>query len=136
MSGAKRVIVTGATGLIGKEVCKRLRERGYAVVVFSRDRDAAREKVPGAADYVAWQPEESGAWASTIDGAQAVINLAGASIAGKRWSEEYKRQIRHSRIIGTRGLVNAMKAAATKPHVFVSGSAVGYYGFRDDNALD
>src|SRR5437879_5205532 len=72
----KRVIVTGATGLIGKALCKRLRERGYAVTVFSRNPDKARKKVPGAAEYVAWEPGSPGSWASAIDGSYAVINLA------------------------------------------------------------
>lgn len=136
MADGKRVIVTGATGMIGKALCRRLMERGHQVVVFSRDPPAARRTLPGAADYVAWQPAESGPWAGAIDGAHGVIHLAGASIAGRRWNEEYKREIRDSRVIGTRGLVNAMALAATKPQVFVSGSAVGYYGFRDDTPLD
>ncbi|HEX9442207.1 MAG TPA: TIGR01777 family oxidoreductase [Roseiflexaceae bacterium] len=136
MSDTKRVIVTGATGLIGKELCKRLIERGYAVVVFSRDTGKARKAVPGAAEYVAWQPAERGPWAAAIDGAHAVINLAGPSLAGKRWTEAYKRFVRDTRVIGTRGLVNAMAQANTKPKVFVSSSAVGYYGFRDDTKLD
>jgi NAD dependent epimerase/dehydratase family enzyme len=107
----KRVIVTGATGLIGKAVCKELQARGYDVVVFSRAPESARKKVPGAVGYVAWQPEEGGAWAKEVDGAWAIINLAGASVAGKRWNEKYKRQIRDSRVIGTRGLVRAIAAA-------------------------
>lgn len=136
MADARRVVVTGATGLIGKAVCAALRERGYSVVVFSRDPDGARRAAPGAVEYVAWEPAESGPWAAAIDGAYGVISLAGASIAGKRWTEEWKREIRRSRVVGTRGLVEAMRAAARKPRVFVSGSAVGLYGPRDDTALD
>lgn len=136
MTASKRVIVTGATGLIGKEVCEGLIGRGYEVVVFSRDPDSARAEVPGAAEYVAWTATESGPWAAHLDGAWGVISLAGASIAGKRWTEEYKREIRDSRIIGTRGLVKAMAAAREKPKVFVSGSAIGYYGARGDTPLD
>jgi len=132
----KRVIVTGATGLIGKEVCKGLQARGYEVIVFSRDTESARKKVPGAAEYVAWQPEEGGAWADRVDGAHAIINLAGASVAGKRWNDEYKRQIRDSRVIGTRGLVRAIAAAGERPQVLINGSAVGYYGARDATPLD
>lgn len=132
----KRVVVTGATGLIGREVCAGLIERGYEVVVFSRNPDSARAKVPGAADYVAWTPAESGPWATAIDGAHGVISLAGASIAGKRWTPEYKQEILNTRVIGTRGLVGAMRAAKERPRVFVSGSAIGYYGPRDDTPLD
>jgi uncharacterized protein (TIGR01777 family) len=136
MSEPKRIVVTGATGLIGKALCKRLMERGYAVVIFARDPVKARTTVPGAAEYVAWQPTESGAWAAAIDGAHAVVNLAGPSLAGKRWTAEYKLYVRDTRVIGTRGLVSAMASATTKPHAFVSSSAVGYYGFRDDTPLD
>lgn len=136
MADLKRVVVTGATGLIGKALCRRLQTAGYAVVVFSRDPAAARAKAPGAAEYVAWDAAGSGSWAAALDGAHAVVNLAGASIAGRRWTEGYKRQLRDSRVVGTRGLVNAMREAATKPRVLINGSAVGYYGFRDDTALD
>jgi uncharacterized protein len=100
---AKRVVVTGATGLIGREVCAGLIATGYEVVVFSRDPGRARARVPGAADYVAWTPSETGPWSAAIDGAHGVISLAGASIAGKRWTPEYKREILDTRVIGTRG---------------------------------
>ena len=136
MAEQQRVIVTGATGLIGKALCRQLIEKGYAVVVFSRDPDQARQAVPGAAEYVAWTPSESGPWTAAVDGAYAVISLAGASIAGKRWSPQYKQQILNTRTLGTRGLVQAMAQASRKPRVFLSGSAIGYYGFRDDTKLD
>jgi NAD dependent epimerase/dehydratase family enzyme len=136
MADTKRVIVTGATGLIGKQLCFQLAAKGYEVVVCSRNPESARRMVPEAAEHVAWAAAEDGPWASAIDGAYAVINLAGANLFGKRWNEAYKREIRDSRVIGTRGLVNAMAKAQHKPAVFISGSAVGYYGFRDDTKLD
>lgn len=132
----KRVIVTGATGLIGKAVCQKLLARGDEVIVFSRNPDSARKKVSGAAEYVAWEPAQTGPWAAQVDGAWGVINLAGASLGGKRWNDEYKRQIRDSRIVGTRGLINAIGAAREKPHVLVNASAIGYYGPRDATPLD
>jgi NAD dependent epimerase/dehydratase family enzyme len=136
MPDSKRVVVTGATGLIGKALCKELIAKGYQVVVFSRDPQRARKSAPGAAEYIAWQPAERGAWTSAVDGAHGVIHLAGASLFGKRWSAAYKRDILESREVGTRGLVNAMAQAGTKPQVFVSSSAVGYYGPREDTKLD
>ncbi len=136
MADPKRVIVTGATGLIGKAVCKELRAQGYQMVVFSRDPQKAGRVVPGAAEYVAWQPAESGPWASAIDAAYGVIHLAGASLFAKRWTSEYKREIIASREIGTRGMVNAMAQAQNKPQVFISSSAVGYYGPSGDQKLD
>jgi NAD dependent epimerase/dehydratase family enzyme len=136
MPDTKRVVVTGATGLIGRAVCKELNTKGYQVVVFSRDPQKARQAVPGAAEYVAWQPAESGPWAGAIDGAYGIIHLAGASLFGKRWTAAYKREIIASREIGTRGVVNAIARAQNKPQVFISSSAVGYYGPSDDRKLD
>jgi uncharacterized protein (TIGR01777 family) len=135
MAEQQRVIVTGATGLIGKALCKRLIEKGYAVVVFSRDPEQARRAVPGAAEYVAWSPAESGPWVGAVDGAYAVISLAGASIAGKRWSPSHKQAILNTRTLGTRGLVQAMAQAGRKPRVFISASGINYYGYRDDTKL-
>lgn len=136
MAEARRVVVTGATGLIGRPLCAELAANGYQVVVFSRDPQKARMVAPNAADYVAWTPAEDGAWKAAVDGAWAVVHLAGAPVFGKRWSRRYKAQIRDSRVLGTRGIVSAMAAAARKPAAFVSSSGVGYYGFRDDTKLD
>lgn len=136
MTDTKRVVVTGATGLVGKALCSRLKDSGYEVVVFSRDPDKARTIVPDMAEYVAWTPSEQGDWKTEVDGVYGVVHLAGAPIFGKRWSESYKEEIRSSRVVGTRGLVNAMSAANSKPSVFVCGSAIGWYGPRDDTILD
>ncbi len=136
MAETKRVVVTGATGLIGRKLCAELEARGYQVVVFSRNPQTARRSLRNGSEFVAWTPAENGPWATAIDGAHAVIHLAGANNFGKRWSEAYKREIRESRVLGTRGLVNAMRAATNKPEVFVCASAVGYYGHRGDTAID
>ncbi|HJZ46942.1 MAG TPA: TIGR01777 family oxidoreductase [Roseiflexaceae bacterium] len=136
MADNKRVVVAGATGMIGRELCKELIAKGYQVVVFSRDPQKARRSAPGAAEYIAWKPADIGPWASAIDGAHAVINLAGASLFGQRWTEAYKRAIIDSRVIGTRGLVLAMAEAHNRPQVFIGSSAVGYYGPSGDRKLD
>jgi uncharacterized protein (TIGR01777 family) len=136
MSQPKRVVVTGATGLIGSALCRQLLAQGYAPVVFARNLEQARKKVPGMADYVMWEASEDGPWAAAIDGAYAVINLAGPSLANKRWNAAYKQYVQQARVIGTRGIVNAIAKANEKPQVLLSGSAVGYYGHRDDTPLD
>ncbi len=136
MADTRRVVVTGATGMIGRALCKQLIASGYQVVAFSRDPQKARRLVPGGAEYVAWTPSESGPWASAIDGAYGVIHLAAASLFDKRWSAAYKREIVDSRKIGTRGLVNAIGQAHTRPQAFVCVSAVGYYGPHGDEKLD
>ncbi|MFN3374800.1 MAG: TIGR01777 family oxidoreductase, partial [Chloroflexus sp.] len=86
-------------------------------------------------------PAEQGPWFAAINGAWGVVHLAGAPISsgllGKRWTPEYKAEILNSRVIGTRGIVNAMAAAQQRPAVFVCASAVGYYGFyRNNTPLD
>jgi uncharacterized protein len=90
MPERKRVVVAGATGTIGKALCRELIARGYDLVVFSRHPENARHVVPGAVEYVAWQAEERGPWMAAIEGAYGVINLVGAPFF-VRWTEEMKR---------------------------------------------
>jgi NAD dependent epimerase/dehydratase family enzyme len=132
-TGKKRIVVAGATGNIGKALSRRVIETGYELVVFSRNPDSAREIVPGAAEYVAWKPEEQGLWAAAIDGAYAVVHLAGAPFFTRWKNMDYKREINDSRLYGTRGLIKAMREAKAKPEVFIYGSSVGYYGFENTN---
>ncbi|WP_029214598.1 epimerase [Kallotenue papyrolyticum] len=135
-TAVRRVIVTGATGLIGRRLCAKLEARGYRVVVFTRDPERARRRLRNASEFVAWEAAEHGPWAGALEGAYGVINLAGANLFARRWSEAYKRAILESRTRGTRGLVQAMRAATVKPRVLVNGSAIGYYGAHGDEELD
>ena len=120
-----KIVVAGGTGFLGRPLCERLAAEGHDLVILTRG------SLPSTAGAraVAWSPDGSaGAWSSEIDGAHAVINLAGRSIAGKRWSAAHKQQILDSRIRATRSLAAAIAGASRPPSVFVSGSAVGYYG--------
>ncbi|NTU97742.1 MAG: TIGR01777 family protein [Chlorobiaceae bacterium] len=126
------IIVTGATGVIGTELVKELDKRGEQVVVFVRSPESAALKIPGAAGYVRWDSfMESGEWTSSIEGAKAIIHLAGKPLLEGRWNEEHKKECYDSRILGTRNLVRAISNAAKKPDVFLSSSAIGYYGSFD-----
>jgi uncharacterized protein (TIGR01777 family) len=127
----KRIVLTGATGLIGSHIFNALVERGDEVTVFSRSLTKAKAELPGAAEYVRWTPHDSGIWEKSINGKDAIIHLVGASLAGKRWSENYKKEILNSRVLSTRGLVHAIGKSETKPGVFVCSSAIGYYGSSD-----
>jgi uncharacterized protein (TIGR01777 family) len=133
-SAKRRVVVAGGTGFLGRPLAATLRERGYDVVVL------ARRDTPPVADGVrmaSWDPDGStGAWAAEIDGARAVINLAGANIAGKRWTAERKEELRDSRVLSTRSLAAAVRAAHGKPATFLQGSAVGFYGLLGDEEVD
>ncbi|MEI8033530.1 MAG: TIGR01777 family oxidoreductase [Chlorobiaceae bacterium] len=126
------IVITGATGVIGVELVERLVSRGEKVVVFARSPDKAAGSVPGAAGYVKWDSGmESGEWTGFVSGARAVIHLAGKPLLESRWSAEHKAECYDSRILGTRHLTAAIVSAAEKPGVFISASAIGYYGSFD-----
>lgn len=110
-----RVVVTGATGFIGKPLVGTLRERGDEVIELSRGSGA--------------DLEVQGPWMDKLDGADAVIHLAGEPIAAKRWDARRKQLIRDSRVEGTRHLVLAIERARVRPKVLVSASGVDYYPF-------
>jgi uncharacterized protein len=121
-----RVVVTGATGFLGTPLVARLIARGDRVTVLTRRPRGA----PGV-DEVAWHPEGSvGPWASAIEGADAVVHLAGESIGGRRWTRARKTALVDSRLRSTRSLVAAIEKATSRPRVLLSSSAVGYYGPR------
>jgi uncharacterized protein len=120
-----KIVIAGGTGFLGRPLSERLAGERNELVILSRSPTAS----VGAGRAVVWPADGTiGAWAAEIDGADAVVNLAGESIAGRRWSADHKRRIRGSRVAATRSLVDAIAAAAHPPRVFVSGSAVGYYG--------
>ncbi len=132
----KIFVVTGATGLIGRQLCRQLQERGDEVIIFSRNPQKAEQVVPGCCQYQAWSSEMNRAsWAAALEGVTGVIHLAGMPVFGQRWDAAYKEAILTSRTQGTTGLVQAMAQCNHPPEVFVCASAIGYYGFRDDTPL-
>jgi uncharacterized protein (TIGR01777 family) len=116
-----RITLTGATGRLGTLITDALTRRGDDVTILSRS----------AANGVQWDPIEGPAPAEALDGRDAVIHLAGEDIA-QRWTDESLRRIRDSREVGTRNLVEGLRAADVKPKALISASAVGYYGNRHD----
>ncbi|HWQ34151.1 MAG TPA: TIGR01777 family oxidoreductase [Blastocatellia bacterium] len=129
-----KLLITGATGLVGRTLCRWLKDDGHSIVALSRTPDPAR--VPQADAVFAWQPEAGMPPAAAFEGVDGVIHLAGESVAAQRWTAEHKRRVRDSRVLGTRHLVEAMQALAAPPKVFISASAVGFYGDRGDEVLD
>ncbi len=128
MKTGSKIVITGATGFLGKYIIAELVAKGYAVCVLSRDAEKARQMLGNADEYVNWNGDESPELQSAIEGSKAIIHLAGASIAGKRWSESYKREIMESRKKGTLAIANAIAKAVAPPEVWFSTSAIGYYG--------
>ncbi len=128
------VLVSGATGFVGKALCAALKERGLAFTAFSRRPDRAKSILPGVKEVYRWRPKLEAAPLAAIQGAGAVVHLAGESVAG-RWNAAKKRDIRESRVTGTRHLIKAIGEAKSKPSVLVCASAVGYYGDRGEEEL-
>ena len=130
----KKIVIAGATGLIGKRICSKLIERGDEVTILTRSVDNAKTAIPRAAKYVYWNLFLSD-WMKELEGAEAVINLAGENLMAKRWTDAHKKNIRDSRIITTAKLIEAISCLKVKPKVFISASAVGFYG-STENEVD
>jgi uncharacterized protein len=127
------IVIAGGTGFLGRPLAAALAADGHGVTVLTR---GPERNLGGGVRSIAWTPDGSaGAWAAQIDGAGAVINLAGESIAARRWTPAQKERIVDSRLQATRSLTAAIGRAQQPPPVFVSASAVGYYGPRGDEVL-
>ncbi len=128
-----KVLVTGATGFIGTPLCRHLRSEGCTVWGLSRSRRDAAE-TSGVDRYIQWQPTEEPLPAAALEGVDAIVHLAGESVAG-RWGAAHRAAIEASRVLGTRNLVAGIASAADRPRVLVSSSAIGFYGDRGDEDL-
>jgi uncharacterized protein (TIGR01777 family) len=124
-----RVLVAGASGYIGTELCRQLEADRHTVLRLVR-------REPRTENEFRWSPHDRSIDAAAIETADAVINLAGASTGRIPWTRAYKREILYSRIDGTGTLVDAIAEAADPPTVFLSGSAVGYFGDQPGVLLD
>lgn len=123
-----RVLISGATGFIGTALAGRLRSAGREVVALTRR--------PRQASDIAWDPSAGGIDAARLEGFDAVVNLAGESLAEGRWTPARKQRMRSSRVDGTALLSRALADRTRRPRVLVSGSAVGIYGDRADEVVD
>lgn len=130
-----KVLVTGATGFIGKRVVKQLLNAGDEVVVLTRNVAKGAIRLGSQCEYYQWHDQHSVPPLEAFKGVNGVINLMGEGIADKRWDEEQKKRIYDSRIISTRNLVEGMKASKSSPKILVSASAVGIYGNRKDEDI-
>jgi len=124
-----KILISGASGLVGKALTTRFREEGHAIAHF------VRPGAPASPGNVAWDPATANVDVAAMEGADAVIHLSGASIADGRWSPARKAILRSSRIDSTRLLVDALGKMRQKPRVFLSASAIGFYGNRGDEIL-
>ena len=132
-----KIVIAGGSGFLGSPLAEMYAEDGHDVRVLTRSLQSGETRhdpgtgVPGIT-RVGWKADgASGPWATVVEGADAVVNLSGESLASKRWSAEAKKRLRESRILATRSLAMAIGGAASPPAVLVSGSAVGFYGPAD-----
>ncbi len=138
-----RVIITGGTGLIGRALSQELHENGYEIVLLSRN-PKKLGALPEGMQIVGWDAKTSAGWGQLADGADAIVNLAGESIAGdnfpslilKRWTTDQKRVLLESRLNAGEAVLQAVQQAVDKPKVVIQASAVGYYGCREDVELN
>lgn len=132
----KRIIVTGATGLIGQKLVSAFIQRGDEVIIFSRNAVKAKTIIPNAKEYVEWDYNKPELWESNLENSDAVVHLAGTNLFAKRWNDNFKSEILKSRQMSTKNLVDAIKSCSYKPQVFISASGVGFYGDCGDTILD
>jgi uncharacterized protein (TIGR01777 family) len=123
-----RIVVSGASGLIGSALVPHLTARGHEVTRLVRRAATSGESQ--------WDPARGVIDANLVGAADAIIHLSGAGIGDKRWSNSYKREILDSRVKSTKLLASVIAGAAKRPSVFLSGSAIGFYGARGDEQLD
>ncbi len=125
------IVVAGGTGLVGKRLVGRLVHRGDRVTILTRS--ASTES--GTVTHVRWNGKDQGPWTSSIEEADAVVNLSGASVAGWPWTKNRRRAIIASRVDATRAIVEALRKSSRRERVLVNASGVGYYGNVDDGRV-
>ena len=132
-----RIAITGGTGFVGGYLVPKLIEAGHEVVALARNEKRAKGKLPEGVEVFEYDPYDVESVTEGLEGAgaDAVINLAGAGLFDKRWGKAHMQMIRDSRVVGTRTLVEAMGTLEKKPSVFISGSAIGFYGPRPGDEI-
>jgi uncharacterized protein (TIGR01777 family) len=131
---AKRVIISGAAGFIGRALCRAF-HGDYEIIALSRDALRAAGPVDQWAMVCEWDARTAGTWARKVEGAHAIINLAGESLAAGRWTRSRRAGIVQSRTNSAGAIVDAVSAAKVKPAVVIQASGVGFYGLRGDELL-
>ncbi len=123
-----KVLITGASGLVGAALQKSFAEKGYEMLLASR-------KEPKDDKHIQWSIEGGFTDPEKLEGIDVIVHLAGENVSGLRWTEEKKKAIRDSRILGTRNVVDAISKLKHKPKTFIASSAIGFYGERGDEEV-
>jgi uncharacterized protein len=128
-----KILITGGTGLIGKVLAKNLLADGHQVIILTRN-PAKSKNVPTGATLVAWDAKTASGWVEHANGADAIVNLAGANL-DRRWTASYKETVKQSRVDAGKAVVEAVAAATEKPKVVIQASGIGYYGPHGDEII-
>src|SRR4051794_20333732 len=131
-----KIVVTGATGFVGRPLVGKLIAAGHQVTAWTRDAQRARQTLPALCEVETWDPHGK-ADPERLRGIDVVVHLAGESVAGGRWTAARKQEIRESRVASSRALADAIVAlpAGERPRALVAASAIGFYGDRGDEVL-
>jgi uncharacterized protein (TIGR01777 family) len=131
----KKILISGATGLIGTLLTKNLKDDDYDITIFTRDIESAKKRNPYASEYVLWDFHEPESWYKYLEDKYAIVHLAGANLFDKRWTEDYKKVLYNSRVLSTRNLINAIEKLSKKPELFICASGISYYGDSGEQIL-
>lgn len=123
-----KVLITGASGLVGLALQSSFEDKGYEMLLASR-KEATDER------HIQWSVEEGFTDPERVEGIDTVVHLAGENVSGFRWTDEKKKAIRDSRVLGTRNVVEAISKLKQKPKTFIASSAIGFYGERGDEEV-
>ena len=131
------IVVTGATGFIGRPLCRALVEHGHAVTALTRDARSALERLGPSVECIEWSMvgADGAPWESAVLESDVVVHLAGQSIAERAWNPDVKRQLVASRVETTRRLVNVLGRSTTRPSALICASGINYYGDRGEEVL-
>ena len=130
-----KIVVTGATGFIGRALCNELAKE-HNVIALTRRPEKASVLFERPVDIIKWNPKDTDGWERSLDGSDVIVNLAGTNLASGRWSKNFKAEILESRIQASKVLIQAIESSKAKPKAVIMASAIGFYGDRDDDKLD
>ena len=130
-----KIIVTGATGFIGRALCNELAKE-HDVIALTRRPEKASVLFEKPVDIIKWNPKDTDGWERSLDGSDVIVNLAGTNLASGRWSKNFKAEILDSRIQASKVLIQAIESSKVKPKAIITASAIGFYGNRADEKLD
>jgi uncharacterized protein (TIGR01777 family) len=131
-----RVLISGASGFIGKHLCKALSGAGHDIVVLTRNVENARKVLGPGVECIQWDGQTKSGWEAHLEGSGAVVNLAGENLAKSPWTERYKERILNSRIDAGNAINEVIRKVKQKPRVLLQASATGYYGSRESEELN